>query len=73
MLLTTGSSLDITAAIAAIDDTAWTAVCYPQAFMDTQTGDLISDSEVPYTAFASQPAKLQAHGRPIVRLVRAAS
>ena len=41
--------------------------------MDTDTGELVSDAqvaEVPYTAFASKPAKLQAHGRLIVRRVK---
>jgi hypothetical protein len=71
--LTTGSNPDVNATIAAIDDTAWTAICYPQAFVDTETGELISDAEVaevPYTAFASKPAKIQAHGRLIVRRVK---
>jgi Transposase DDE domain group 1 len=71
--LTTGTNPDITATIAAIDDTAWTAISYPQAFVDTETGELISEAEVaevPYTAFASKPAKHQAHGRLIVRRVK---
>jgi hypothetical protein len=71
--LTTGTNPDITATIAAIDDTAWTAISYPEAFVDTDTGELISDAqvaEVPYTAFASKPAKRQAHGRLIVRRVK---
>jgi hypothetical protein len=71
--LTTGTNPDINNAIAAIDDTAWTAICYPDAFVDTETGELISDAqvaEVPYTAFASKPAELQVHGRLIVRRVK---
>jgi Transposase DDE domain group 1 len=71
--LTTGSNPDVTAAIAGIDETVWTAIHYPDAFVDTETGQLISDAqvaEVPYTAFASKPAKLQAHGRLIVRRVK---
>src|SRR5512142_237772 len=49
------------------------AIHYPEAFVDTETGELVSDAEVaevPYTAFASKPAKLQAHGRLIVRRVK---
>lgn len=71
--LTTGSNPDVNAAIADIDDTGWTAIRYPDAFVDTETGELVSDAEVaevPYTAFASKPAKLQAHGRLIVRRVK---
>jgi len=71
--LTTGTNPDINNAIAAIDDTAWTVICYPEAFVDTETGELVSDAEVaevPCTAFASKPAKLQAHGRLIVRRVK---
>ena len=71
--LSTGSNPDVTAAIAGIEETGWTAIHYPEAFTDTDTGELISDAEVaevPYTAFASKPAKLQAHGRLIVRRVK---
>lgn len=71
--LTTGSNPDVNATIAAIDDAAWTAIGYPEAFVDTETGELVSDAqvaEVPYTAFASKPDKLQAHGRLVVRRVR---
>jgi Transposase DDE domain group 1 len=71
--LTTGTNPDVTAAIAAIPDDAWTAIHYPQAFVDVETGELVSDAEVaeiPYTAFASKPAHRQAHGRLIVRRVK---
>jgi len=71
--LTTGSNPDVTATIAGIDEAAWTAIHYPEAFVDTDTGELISDAqvaEIPYTAFASKPAKLRAHGRLIVRRVK---
>ena len=71
--LTTGSNPDVTAAIAGIEQTRWTAIHYPEAFTDTETGELISDAEVaevPYTAFASKPVTLQAHGRLIVRRVK---
>jgi hypothetical protein len=71
--LTTGSNPSITAAIAAIDDEAWTPICYPDAFVDTDTGELISDAEVaqiPYTAFTGRPKNQQVHGRLIVRRVK---
>jgi hypothetical protein len=71
--LTTGSNPDITATIAAVPDTAWTPIHYPEAFVDTETGELISDAEVaevPYTAFASKPADRRAYGRLIVRRVK---
>jgi len=71
--LTTGSNPDVDATIAAIGEAAWTPIHYPEAFVDTDTGELVSDAEVtevPYTAFVSKPAKLQAHGRLIVRRVK---
>jgi hypothetical protein len=71
--LTTGSNPSIHAAITAIGDTGWTPIHYPEAFVDTQTGQLVSDAEVaevPYVAFTSQPKALQATGRLIVRRVR---
>jgi hypothetical protein len=62
-----------TAAIAAIPDTAWTPIRYPNAFVDEDTGQLVSDAEVariPYVAFGSHPKKRQVHGRLIVRRVK---
>src|SRR3954447_4213017 len=41
--LTTGSNPSVNAAIAAISDAGWTAIHYPDAFVDTDTGELISD------------------------------
>jgi hypothetical protein len=70
---TTGSNPSVNAAIAAIPEDGWTAICYPEAFVDTDTGELISDAqvaEVPYTAFASRPNRLRADGRLIVRRVK---
>ncbi len=58
-------------AIAQIADDAWTAVKYPGAVIDPDTGDLISDAqvaEIPFTAFASTKAPVTA--RLIVRRVR---
>ena len=71
--LTTGSNPSVNAAISTIDEKAWTAICYPDAFVDTDTGELVSDAEVaeiPYTAFTSRPAREQVYGRLIVRRVK---
>jgi hypothetical protein len=71
--LTTGSNPSIDAAIGQIPDTAWTAIHYPHAFVDTETGELVSDAEVAetsYTAFTSRPAAQQVTGRLIVRRVK---
>ncbi len=58
-------------AIAAIDEAAWTPVCYPGAVRDPDTGAWISDAEVAeiaYTAFASTPDRSTA--RLVVRRVK---
>jgi hypothetical protein len=71
--LTTGSNPSVNAAIGQVPDTAWTAIHYPHAFVDDNTGQLVSDAEVaeiPYVAFSSQPKKRQVHGRLIVRRVK---
>jgi hypothetical protein len=71
--LTTGSNPSVNAAITQIPETAWTAIHYPDAFVDTETGELVSDAEVAeigYTAFTSRPKKLQVSGRLIVRRVK---
>jgi hypothetical protein len=71
--LTTGSNPSVNAAIARIDDSAWTPIHYPDAFVDEDTGELVSDAEVAqiaYTAFTSRPRREQVHGRLIVRRVR---
>jgi hypothetical protein len=71
--LTTGSNPHINAAITAIPDTAWTPIHYPDAFVDTDTGELISDAqvaEIGYTAFTSRPRREQVTGRLIVRRVK---
>ncbi|MGW6276603.1 transposase [Kribbella sp. NPDC055071] len=70
--LTTGSNPSVDAAIATIGDTGWTPIHYPDAFVDTETGELVSDAEVAeisYTAFTSRPNNQQVHGRLIVRRV----
>jgi Transposase DDE domain group 1 len=71
--LTTGSNPSVNAAISTIPDPAWTAIHYPDAFVDTETGALISDAqvaEIPYTAFTSHPKAQQVPGRLIVRRVK---
>ncbi|MGH3911234.1 MAG: transposase [Pseudonocardiaceae bacterium] len=71
--LTTGSNPSVNAAITQIPDTGWTAIHYPDAFVDTETAQLVSDAEVAeigYTAFTSRPKKLQVSGRLIVRRVK---
>jgi hypothetical protein len=71
--LTTGSNPSVEATITTIPQGSWTAIHYPEAFVDTDTGELVSDAEVaemPYTAFTSKPAHLQVAGRLIVRRVK---
>jgi hypothetical protein len=71
--ITTGSNPSVDAAIATIDADAWTPIHYPDAFVDEESGELISDAEVAeiaYTAFAGKPARLRAPGRLIVRRVK---
>ena len=58
-------------AVAAIDESAWTPVCYPGAVRDPDTGGWISDAEVAEisdTAFASTPDRITA--RLVVRRVK---
>lgn len=60
-------------AIARIEQTAWIPIHYPDAFVDEDTGELISDAEVAqidYTAFTSRPKRDQVSGRLIVRRVK---
>ena len=71
--LTTGSNPSTTTAIGTIAEDRWTAIHYPHAFVDTETGELVSDAqvaEVPYVAFTGRPKKEQVHGRLIVRRVK---
>jgi Transposase DDE domain group 1 len=71
--LTTGSNPSIDAEISRIDEQKWTAIHYPNAFVDTDTGELVSDAEVaqtPYTAFTSRPKHQHVQGRLIVRRVK---
>ena len=64
----------VRAAIASIEDEAWTAIHYPNAFADPDTGELISDAEVGevalFTAFTSRRKNEQVTARLIVRRVK---
>jgi hypothetical protein len=63
----------VTAAIASIGDGGWTAIHYPNAFADPDTGELISDAEVaeiPFTAFTGRRTSEHVTARLIVRRVR---
>src|SRR6266516_1144144 len=71
--LTTGSNPSVNAAVAAMPDDGWTPIHYPDAFVDPDTGELVSDAEVaevPYVAFAGKPKRLRAEGRLLVRRVK---
>lgn len=62
----------IKAAIASIDDQAWTTIRYKNAIYDEATGRWVSEAEaaeVPFTAFTSKKKSLQATGRLIIRRV----
>jgi hypothetical protein len=64
----------VNSAIAGIEADAWTAIHYPNAFTDPDTGDLISDAEVAevatFTAFTSRRKHEHVTARLIVRRVR---
>jgi hypothetical protein len=64
----------VRAAIAGIAEAAWTAIHYPNAFVDEDTGELVSDAdvaEVPlFTAFTSRRKSEQVTARLIVRRVK---
>jgi hypothetical protein len=69
---TSGEQEDQGAAIAAIGESAWTPITYPQAIWDEDQQRLISDAEVAevrYTAFASKKGQAIT-ARLIVRRVR---
>ncbi len=62
----------VRAAIAAIPETAWTAICYPRAIWDDQLRCWISDAQVTeaeYTAFTSKKGQAVT-ARLIVRRVK---
>ncbi|MFG1711329.1 IS1380 family transposase [Nonomuraea sp. M3C6] len=62
----------VKAAIAAIEEDAWTPIKYPNAIFDEQVGGWVSDAEIaetPYTAFTSKKDKATT-ARLIVRRVK---
>jgi hypothetical protein len=63
----------VAAAISRNPETAWTAIRYPDTFVDPDTGELVSDAEVAeveYTAFTGRRKAEHATARLIVRRVR---
>ncbi len=69
LVMTRNAAVD--RAITAIDEAAWTPVCYPGAVRDPDTGAWISDAEIAeiaYTAFASTKDRVTA--RLVVRRVK---
>lgn len=59
-------------AIRQIPESAWTAIKYPHAIWDDESGTWISDAEVaeiPFTAFTSKKSANQVAGRLIVRRI----
>jgi hypothetical protein len=61
------------AAIASIDENAWTATHYPRAVFDEQLQQWVSDAEVaevPFTEFKSKPKARRVAARLTVRRVR---
>jgi hypothetical protein len=71
--LTTGSNASVTAAIGQIPEHAWTPIHYPNSFVDTDTGELVSDADVArirYTAFTSRPKHQHVQGWLTVRRVK---
>lgn len=63
----------VTRAIGQISADAWTAIRYPNAIKDPDTGALISDAEVaeiPFTAFVTRPQDEQVACRLVVRRVK---
>ncbi|MFJ9034887.1 transposase [Streptomyces sp. NPDC102274] len=73
--LTVRMNPHVAAAISAIPEHAWTAIRYPDAFVDPDTGDVdvVSDAEVAeiqYTAFTGRKQAEQVTARLIVRRIR---
>jgi hypothetical protein len=70
--VTTRMDARVKAAIASIDDDAWTTIKYTDAVFDDTSQQWISVAEVaevPFTAFAAQPKADQVPGRLIVRRI----
>lgn len=71
--LTTGMNPSIAAAIGRITEDAWVPIRYPEAFVEPDTGEMVSDAEVAeteYTAFTGRTKAEQVTARLIVRRVR---
>ncbi|MBV9024433.1 MAG: IS1380 family transposase [Streptomycetaceae bacterium] len=71
--LTTGMNPSIAAAIGRIAEDSWVPIRYPDAFVDPDTGEMVSDAEVAeiqYTAFTSRKKSEQVTARLIVRRVK---
>jgi hypothetical protein len=71
--LTVRMNPSVAAAISQIPENAWTAIRYPDAFVDPDTGELVSDAEVAeveYTAFTGRKKEEHVTARLIVRRVR---
>lgn len=63
----------VTRAISQIPETAWTPIEYPDAILDEETGEWVSEAEVAetgFTAFVSHPKAQQVTCRLVVRRVR---
>lgn len=70
--VTVRATSPVKAAIAGIDDGAWTTIKYPDAIFDEATGTWISKAEVaevPFTAFASKKKADRVVGRLVVRRI----
>ncbi|MFE7526945.1 IS1380 family transposase [Kitasatospora sp. NPDC057542] len=68
--LTVRMNPHIAATISSIGEDPWTPIRYPEAFVDPDIGEPVSDAEVEYTAFTGRRKAEQATGRLIVRRVR---
>ena len=71
--ITARLNASVRAAIAGIDEQAWTPIHYPNAIWDDQAGGWVSDAEVaetPYTAFTSRGKGRAVTARLIVRRVK---
>lgn len=70
--LTTGMNPFIAAAIAGIEEADWVAIRYPDAFVDPDTGEMVSDAEAAETTHTGRRKAEQVTARLIVRPSQAA-
>jgi hypothetical protein len=71
--ITARMSASVKAAIATVNEDAWTPIKYPQGIWDEEGQCWLSDAEIAetgYTAFTSKPKKQQVTARLIVRRVK---